>query len=53
MLMNNNNNNNNSNNHNDNNKKQCFHVKKETLIQSKIVCLSILNVKLPNIYTHT
>ena len=45
MLMNNNNNNN-------NNKKQYFHVKKQTLIQSKSACPSILNVKRPNIYTH-
>ena len=41
MFMNNNNNNNNNN----NSKKQYFHVKKQTLIQNKSACPSILNVK--------
>ena len=49
MFMNNNNNNNNDNN---NSKKQYFHVKKQTLIQSKSACPSILNVKRPNIHTN-
>ena len=49
MLMNSNNNNNSN---NSNNNKQCFYVKKQRLIQSKSACLSLLNVKRPNIYTH-
>ena len=48
MLM----NKNNSNNNNNNNNKHYFHVKKQTLIQSKSACPSIVNVKRPNIYTH-
>ena len=51
MFMNNNKNNNNNNNNDDDNnnnsKKQYFHVKKQTLIQSKSACPSILNVKRP------
>ena len=47
MLINSNNNMNNN-----NNNKQYFYVKKQTLIKSKSVCPSILNVKRPNIYTH-
>ena len=43
MFMNSNNNNNNNN--NNNSKKQYFHVKKQTLIQNKSACPSILNVK--------
>ena len=39
-------------NNNDNNTKQYFHVKKQTLIQSKSAYPSILNVKRLNIYTH-
>ena len=39
-------------NNNNNSKKQYFHVKKQTLIQSKSVCRSILNVKRPNIHTY-
>ena len=45
-------NNNNDNNNDNNNNKQYLHVKKQTLIQSKSACPSILNVKRPNIYTH-
>ena len=39
-------------NNNNNSKKQYFHLKKQTLILSKSACPSILNVKLPNIYTN-
>ena len=44
--------NNNNNNNNNNSKKQYFHVKKQTLIQSKSARPSILNVKRPNIRTN-
>ena len=35
-----------------NNNKQYFHVEKQTLIQNKSVCPSILKLKRQNNYTH-
>ena len=37
---------------NKDNKQQYFKVKKQTMNQSKSACPSILNLKLPNIYTY-